>query len=308
MFTKRIFTYMVLAIACSILPIELSKAEDISSMKMSLNDMKISVLQEGTTPNPPAATPSTPSTTTPAPTATPSNPPAEATTTPPTGTSPNPQPPQNSRQNRNRGENGWYFGIERGMNNANMSATLPNGVKANWNGSNALGSLFDLNNFTGFAGYKSSSFRIEGELMTSNTQMAIDRNNTTAAVLGSPDPNNPGATSPASTAVPPNCTATSLAAMINGYYDFDRIDKFKPFIGAGVGYATTLLRDGTVQWGSQAGFTYQVKVGVGYDISDGQEIYAQYKYLNSPAQYVNQSGQLFNTILNSNNLEIGTKI
>lgn len=277
---KKLSIYFLFTAICSLVTIGAAKAGDLSALNLSFSDPKVAVFAEQAEPKPPATAP------------------------------PNdlPNPSQGKEDNREQRQNGWYWTTSRGANFPNMNATAATGATANWTGVDPLGSLANLTNLNVAFGFKSSSFRLEGEVLVGNNSMTIDRPSTTARVVGSPDPENPGSNVPLSDGVPVNCKATTFSTMVSGYYDLNLGGQFTPFVGGGIGYATTLLKDGPVDWGSEAGVIYQLKAGVGYNISEGQDIYVQYKFLNPPAQYTKQNGEGYNTILNSTNLEIGTRI
>jgi opacity protein-like surface antigen len=259
-----------LTAAVAMISIDTATAQDLSALKMSFSEDKISILPEQITPKP----------------------------------EPKPSIAQNVR--RDDRQTGWYFGTMRGANSPSLSANS-NDSKANWKGIDSFVSLLDLSNLNGFVGYKSSNFRIEGEVLYASNSMTIDTQNTTSPIIGKLD-SITGALVDANKGVPINCKATTLAAILNGYYDLDLGSQIKPFLGAGIGYASTNLKDSSLDWGSASGFTYQLKAGVGYSISDRQDIYVQYKYINAPAQYVRQNGTPFNsTNFNYGSIEFGTK-
>jgi opacity protein-like surface antigen len=258
---------LTLTAALAIISIDTATAQDLSALKMSFSEQKISILPEQITPQ----------------------------------LDPKPSIAQNVRRDDRQTGTGWYFGTTRGVNFPSLTATNSEGNKANWNG-------IDFNNFNGLAGYKSSNFRIEGELLYASNNMTIDRN-TKVPIIGDTktDGQQVQQVQPKD-GVPVNCKATTFAAILNGYYDIDTGGQIKPFVGAGIGYASTNLKDSGLDWGSKSGFTYQFKVGVGYLLSDRQDIYVQYKYINAPAQYVKQDKTPFSsTDFSSGSIEIGTK-
>jgi hypothetical protein len=93
--------------------------------------------------------------------------------------SPKSQPKKSVGQNvpRDDRQTGWYLGTVRGANFPNMNISNSQG-NANWGGNNSLGSLVDLSNINAFAGYKSSNFRLEGELLYANNSMTLVKGNT----------------------------------------------------------------------------------------------------------------------------------
>jgi opacity protein-like surface antigen len=255
MFSLKLSGSLLVTALVSTIAIGSATAGESSSLKMSYSDRKISVSPESK--------------------------------------SSKPQPKKSVAQNVQSEKNvqtGWYWGTARGANAPNMAATDANNNTRNWSGSNPLGSLIDLSNINAFGGYKSSNFRLEGELIYANNSMSRNPNQ---IVNG-----NDGA--------PINCDATTFAAILNGYYDIDMGGQIKPFVGAGIGFASTSVKGDGKDLGSASGFTYQLKAGVGYAISDRQDIYLQYKYINAPASYV------INNTPNSTNysygsVEFGTK-
>jgi opacity protein-like surface antigen len=198
-------------------------------------------------------------------------------------------------------QTGWYWGTVRGANFPNMavttsgkptqganSPTIAAPTTTNWSGNNALGSLLDLGNINAFGGYKSSNFRLEGEVAYATNKMTKNANQS----------DKPG---------PKDCDATTFAAILNGYYDIETGGQIKPFVGVGVGFASTNLKDGEGKdWGSASGLIYQLKAGVSYPLSDRQDIYLQYKYVNAPATYVIKDQQT-STDFNYGSIEFGTK-
>jgi opacity protein-like surface antigen len=266
--SKKLSLQLIFAAILAVVSIDTATAKDVSHLKMSSSDAKISVGSEKPSPK------------------------LDRRRT-------------TRRVNTENNQTGWYWGTVRGANFPSMTASNGQG-NASWNGNNALGSLVDFNNLNGFVGYKSSNLRIEGELLYSNNSMTIDRQNTRLKIVGDPDPTT-GTTVPVTSGVPVNCKATTFAAVLNGYYDLDLGGQIKPFLGAGIGYSSTNLKDGSLDWGSASGLIYQLNAGVSYSLSDRQDIFVQYKYINAPAQYVTQDGRSFNTNYNSGNVQIGTK-
>jgi opacity protein-like surface antigen len=269
MFSPKSSIYLLFTAAVALTSIDSAQARDISALKMSFSDRKVSASSDRK--------------------------------------SSKPQPKKSVAQNvqRENRQTGWYWGTVRGANFPNMAvtsseksssgatspniaATDSNKTTINWSGNNALGSLIDLSNINAFAGYKSSNFRLEGEVTYATNSMT--KNASQPASGGSKD-----------------CNATTFAAILNGYYDIETGSQIKPFVGAGVGFASTNLKDSqNKDWGSASGLIYQLKAGVGYPLSDRQDIYLQYKYVNAPATYV-IDGKQTSTDFNYGSIEFGTK-
>lgn len=76
---------------------------------------------------------------------------------------------------------------------------------------------------------------------------------------------------------------TSLALLLNGYYDFANSSAFTPFISLGIGMAKVEANDISIA-GFQVGsdddtvFAYQVGLGVGYAVSEKTSIDLKYRY------------------------------
>lgn len=76
---------------------------------------------------------------------------------------------------------------------------------------------------------------------------------------------------------------TSLAFMVNGFYDFDIGSPFTPYVGGGVGVASVSLNDvGAVGIvladDDDVVFAYQLGFGVGYELSPTLTLTADYRY------------------------------
>ncbi|HEB28065.1 MAG TPA: porin family protein [Porticoccus sp.] len=125
--------------------------------------------------------------------------------------------------------------------------------------------LYDLDSDTG--NYGSISFgkyfrEVRVELEYSYTDADIDSNNAS---------NDKG-------------EVETKALFINGFHDFETNNKFKPYLGAGIGWMNV-----DVEY-KQSGieliddddniFAFQAIAGVGYDITDSLNIFAQARYRN----------------------------
>jgi opacity protein-like surface antigen len=251
MFSSKLSISLLVTALVSTLSMGAAQAGETSSLKMSFSDRKVSVSPQQRT------------------------------------SKPHSQKNLSRTVQRDDRQTGWYWGTVRGANFPNLAATDSSKTTRNWSGNNALGSLIDLSNINAFAGYKSSNFRLEGEVAYATNSMTRNAN----------QPANGG---------PKNCDATTFAAILNGYYDIETGGQIKPFVGAGVGFASTNLKGEGQDWGSASGLTYQLKAGVGYALSDRQDIYLQYKYVNAPATYV-INGTANSTDFSYGSVEFGTK-
>jgi opacity protein-like surface antigen len=198
----------------------------------------------------------------------------------------------------------WYGGLGLGFNSPNLSNSttvnipfinLSATVNTNFTGDSSLG-------YNGFVGYKMpNGYRAEGEIFYTNSQIS----GVSTSVNGT------GASAP-TVVLGSNSTMSHLAVMLNGYYDFNTNSKITPFVGAGVGYgstnissnATATISGATVplvsntSTASTSGFAYQFKAGVGYALTDRNDIYLQYRYLSTVST----------PSYNTNSLEVGTKL
>ncbi|MEM7065448.1 MAG: P44/Msp2 family outer membrane protein [Cyanobacteria bacterium P01_B01_bin.77] len=85
----------------------------------------------------------------------------------------------------------------------------------------------------------------------------------------------------------------SVQFMVNGYYDIPTKSRFSPYIGGGVGVATLTVDDieadipgvGTLALDDTgASFVFQVKAGVGYEISEQASAFLGYRLHGLPGQ------------------------
>lgn len=70
---------------------------------------------------------------------------------------------------------------------------------------------------------------------------------------------------------------SSLALMVNGYYDFDTETAWKPFIGSGIGYALMQVEGWTTHHDDGV-YAHQVMAGCGYSLSQKVTIDLQYRF------------------------------
>lgn len=82
-----------------------------------------------------------------------------------------------------------------------------------------------------------------------------------------------------------NGDLSSLAFLINGYFDFINESAFTPYISAGLGYAQIDLNDFNIPGSGDPDinkddtvFAYQLGVGVGYAVTENVTIDAKYRY------------------------------
>lgn len=78
---------------------------------------------------------------------------------------------------------------------------------------------------------------------------------------------------------------SSLAFLINGYFDFVNDSAFTPYISAGLGYAQIDLNDFNVAGSGESDysqddtvFAYQIGAGIGYAVSEKLTIDLKYRY------------------------------
>ena len=71
---------------------------------------------------------------------------------------------------------------------------------------------------------------------------------------------------------------SAVAGMVNAYYDFDTGSEFKPFIGAGLGYASVELDADDGGSEDDGVFAYQLMAGVGFAVSKQVSLDLQYRF------------------------------
>ena len=132
---------------------------------------------------------------------------------------------------------GWYGRVDVGMS---FDAVADDGVE---------NELEDAIIYSGGVGYAfPGGFRLEGELSYHDNEF-----------------------DPASQEI------NATAAMINGYYDFNRGGRFEPYLGAGVGYA-----DYDLDFDNQGAFAWQALAGVAIGLTDRLDLDLGYRYFNIP--------------------------
>lgn len=113
-------------------------------------------------------------------------------------------------------------------------------------------------------GYDFNRFRVEGEISYQKTD--IDKVTMGISADASGD-------------------ISSLAFLINGYFDFVNDSAFTPYISAGLGYAQIDLNDFNVAGSGEPDysqddtvFAYQIGAGIGYAVSEKLTIDLKYRY------------------------------
>jgi opacity protein-like surface antigen len=219
--------------------------------------------------------------------------------TSPTNTNPNlPQVISNDN-----GKTGWYGGVGLGLNSTRF--VFPSTDTSGNSYSDSLDTRSGIG-FNGFAGYKFSNFRAEGELLyTSNS---IFQKKTNGFVRES--------NFNLSQIDPLSGNINNFAVMVNGYYDIETGSQFKPFVGVGMGFSSasvTVKGEGTVvgqvqeETASASEFTYQFKIGTAYAISDSTDLYLQYRYLKGPSTL--RAGSASGGVdYNNSSFEFGTRL
>jgi opacity protein-like surface antigen len=70
----------------------------------------------------------------------------------------------------------------------------------------------------------------------------------------------------------------TVAGLLNGYYDIDTGTRWRPFVGAGIGFGQVKL-DGGPFHDDDTGFAYQLQTGVSYPFTDRLSGQLAYRYL-----------------------------
>lgn len=75
---------------------------------------------------------------------------------------------------------------------------------------------------------------------------------------------------------------SQTALFVNGYYDFNHTGTFRPYVGAGLGFADVEVTYSPSGIGviddSETKFAYQVKAGATYAINESWEVFGEYAY------------------------------
>jgi len=70
----------------------------------------------------------------------------------------------------------------------------------------------------------------------------------------------------------------TIGGFANVYYDFNRTSAWRPFVGAGIGFAQVKVNNSLVH-DDDTGFAYQAKAGIAYKINDRWTGEVAYRYL-----------------------------
>jgi len=168
--------------------------------------------------------------------------------------------------------------------NLGVGVGFPNNVDANnvfnINGINVSTNLSQQLEI-GFAGELSGGYQFEDarvELAIGYGNFGTSNGNINVSALGQSD-NLPYSSSG---------TASYLSVMINGYYDIPTGNKFRPYLGVGIGYANVSTSEVTfnsnlgisILPGGNAGtFAYQGKLGLSYEAAPKGTVYLEAAYL-----------------------------
>lgn len=121
--------------------------------------------------------------------------------------------------------------------------------------------------FLGSAGYDFDTYRVEAEISSrANNVGTIARLETTKQQQGA------------------DGDASSLAFMVNGYYDLENESKYTPYVGGGIGYAYVEFEqyetnaNPNILSDSGNAFAYQAMAGVEYELEERIGLTAEYRY------------------------------
>jgi len=106
---------------------------------------------------------------------------------------------------------------------------------------------------------------------------------------------------------------SALYGLASGYYDFDLGQSWKPYLGAGVGYANVRM-DGTPGTNPAVDDSDNVPVwalaaGVGYDLNERTTLFAGYRYIAAfdDPNMTNTAGQNFDIDYATHNVQTGVR-
>jgi opacity protein-like surface antigen len=166
--------------------------------------------------------------------------------------------------------------------------TIPSGAEVNWSTDLDKG-----DSYTFAFGKKINNFRIEVEYANSNADVkshsgvsaaGIDLTQLDAGILISGNVGDLGVSTGALVADGRGEIVTA-GLYFNGYYDFDTGSAWTPFIGVGIGYGDTEVTfkpSGVdVISDKDSSTMYQLMAGIGYDLTESANLYAQVRYRDS---------------------------
>jgi opacity protein-like surface antigen len=114
--------------------------------------------------------------------------------------------------------------------------------------------------------------------------------------------------------VPAGGDVSAAALMANVYYDFDTNSKWRPFLGAGAGYANVGFNNITsggfaIADDSGGAFAYQLKVGIGYAFTSALDGTLGYRYFGTAdVDLVDSTGLPFTADgLQNHAIEVGVR-
>jgi opacity protein-like surface antigen len=191
-------------------------------------------------------------------------------------------------KNRTKAQStGFYIGGNAGLNLLGDSS-LENG--------SSLGIEYDSGYLVGGSlGYDFGEFRLDAEVAY--------KTNDASDIITTPSG---GFTADGSTSV--------LSYMINGYFDIPINRSLKPYLGAGIGYATVTLDVGipgvfpTLADDSDSVLAYQFSAGVGYEISRTTTLNLGYRYFaTEDPEMINFGGLPFTTEYQTHEFVVGVR-
>lgn len=181
----------------------------------------------------------------------------------------------------------WYFAGGLGASFANDSDNTQLGL--------TITSEFDTGVMaTAAGGYAFGDFRAEGELAyIKNDVSSLKGFGTSFDATGD---------------------VSVAALMANLYYDINTDSKWKPFLGAGFGYANVSINNvgasGVIIADDSAGaFAYQLKAGIGYAFTDSLDGTLGYRFFGTgDADFIDTSGLAFESEgLQTHIIEVGVR-
>lgn len=181
----------------------------------------------------------------------------------------------------------WYVG-------GSLAGTMLQDVDSRYTDEDTVVSSFDTGyGLSGHVGAAFDGFRVEGELSWS--KIDVNKMTLTGVETGL------------------DGDLSVLAGMVNGYYDLDTGGPWKPYLGAGIGYAKVSM-DFSQKSGeklvddSDNVFAYQAMVGVGYEVSASTTIYGGYKYFaTEDASIIDSSGGSSLNEFRIHKIEVGVR-